>query len=101
MQGFIEMISSEEIDEKDAEEYETNRMMGRTPDSPEIIMNNLRGDMKSVDARREELADKVGYNVAMETPDEVLSLLQDKFAHATRTNARPHSNERWRHRSKF
>ena len=45
MQGFIEMISSEEIDEKDAEEYETNRMMGRTPDSPEIIMNNLRGDM--------------------------------------------------------
>ena len=80
MQGFIEMISSEEIDEKDAEEYETNRMMGRTPDSPEIIMNNLRGDMKSVDARREELADKVGYNVAMETPDEVLALLQDKFA---------------------
>ena len=80
MQGFIEMISSEEIDEKDAEEYETNRMMGRTPDSPEIIMNNLRGDMKSVDARREELADKVGYNVAMDTPDEVLALLQDKFA---------------------
>jgi hypothetical protein len=80
MQGFIQMIASEDVDEKEAEEYETNRMMGRTPDSPEIIMNNLRGDMKSVDARREELADKVGYNAAMETPDEVLALLQQRFA---------------------
>ena len=62
------------------EGYETGKIMDRKPDSPEILMNNLRGDMRSVDARREELADMVGYGAAMETPDEVLAILQDHFA---------------------
>ena len=54
--------------------------LGRTPDSPEILMNNLRGDMRSVDARVQELADLVGPGVAMETPTEVLALLQPVLA---------------------
>jgi hypothetical protein len=43
-------------------------------------MNNLRGDMRSMDARVEELADLVGYNAAMDTPEEVLMLLQPVLA---------------------
>ena len=34
-------------------------------------MNNLRGDMRSIDARREELADLVGFREAEETPEGV------------------------------
>jgi hypothetical protein len=52
----------------------------RRPNSPEILMNNLRGDMRSVDARYQELADMVGEDVAMETPPEVLALLQAQMA---------------------
>lgn len=52
----------------------------RRPNSPEILMNNLRGDMRSVDARYQELADMVGEEVAMETPPEVLALLQAQMA---------------------
>ena len=52
----------------------------RRPNSPEILMNNLRGDMRSVDARYQELADMVGEDVAMETPPEVLALLQAQLA---------------------
>jgi hypothetical protein len=52
----------------------------RKPNSPEILMNNLRGDMRSVDARYQELADMVGDDVAMETPPEVLALLQAQLA---------------------
>jgi hypothetical protein len=52
----------------------------RKPNSPEILMNNLRGDMRSVDARYQELADMVGEDVAMETPPEVLALLQAQLA---------------------
>jgi hypothetical protein len=52
----------------------------RKPNSPEILMNNLRGDMRSVDARYQELADMVGEEVAMETPPEVLALLQAQLA---------------------
>ena len=55
-------------------------MLGRTPDSPEILMNNLRGDMRSIDARRDELADMVGYAAAVETPDSVLAMLQPVLA---------------------
>lgn len=54
--------------------------MGRTPDSPEILMNNLRGDMRSLDARRDELADLVGYEAAEETPESVLAMLQPVLA---------------------
>ncbi len=78
MQGFKDMLGDDwEDDEED--EYEgmdTDEVSNRRPDSPEILMNNLRGDMRSVDARVEELADMVGYGAAIETPPEVLALLQ-------------------------
>jgi len=82
MQGFMDDMEGifEEEDDDEGEDYETGKMMGRTPDSPEIIMNNLRGDMRSVDARVEELADMVGYRAAVETPMEVLALLQPVLA---------------------
>ena len=43
-------------------------------------MNHLRGDMRSLDARRDELADMVGYQAAKETPDSVLAMLQPVLA---------------------
>lgn len=54
--------------------------MARTPQNPEILMNNLRGDMRSVDARYQELAQMVGEEAAMETPPEVLAMLQPQLA---------------------
>jgi hypothetical protein len=65
--------------ENDDEESESGKMIGRTPRSPEILMNTLRGDMRSPSARRKELADLVGEEAAMETPEEVLTLLQSKL----------------------
>lgn len=50
--------------------------MARTPQNPEILMNTLRGDMRSVDARYQELAQMVGEQAAQETPPEVLAMLQ-------------------------
>jgi hypothetical protein len=50
--------------------------MARTPQNPEILMNTLRGDMRSVDARYQELAQMVGDKAAQETPPEVLAMLQ-------------------------
>lgn len=78
MQGFKDIMADE--GEEFDEDYETGAMMGRTPGSPEILMNNLRGDMRSLDARREELADLVGTSAAMETPDSVLAMLQPVLA---------------------
>jgi len=74
MQGF------KDVDEGMDDGYETSTMIARTPDSPEILMNNLRGDMRSIDARVQELADMVGEDIAMETPQEVLALLQPVLA---------------------
>ena len=54
--------------------------MARTPQNPEILMNNLRGDMRSVDARYQELADMVGEQAAQDTPPQVLALLQEHMA---------------------
>ncbi len=65
--------------EDEDEEGESGEMIGRTPRSPEILMNTLRGDMRSTSARRKELADLVGEEAAMETPEEVLTLLQSKL----------------------
>jgi hypothetical protein len=79
MSGFKDMLIELELPE-DEEDGDTAEMMGRTPDSPEILMNNLRGDMRSVDARKEELADLVGMQAASETPDSVLALLQPVLA---------------------
>jgi hypothetical protein len=88
MSGFMDELEEliSEIDAEDLEknkggdEADTAKLMGRTPDSPEILMNNLRGDMRSVDARREELADLVGMREAQETPEGVLTLLQSVLA---------------------
>ena len=71
MEGFEDMEP-----EEDSEEMP---QMSRTPQNPEILMNNLRGDMRSVDARYMELAQMVGEEAAMETPPEVLAMLQMKM----------------------
>jgi hypothetical protein len=54
--------------------------MSRTPQNPEILMNTLRGDMRSVDARYQELAQMVGEQAAQDTPPEVLAMLQPQLA---------------------
>jgi len=78
--GILAEIMEEEQEATSGEDDDMARVMGRTPDSPEILMNNLRGNMRSLDARREELAEMVGYNAAAETPDEVLAMLQPVLA---------------------
>jgi len=77
---FLSEIMEEEQEAMSGEDDEMARVTGRTPDSPEILMNNLRGNMRSLDARREELADMVGFSAAEETPDEVLAMLQPVLA---------------------
>jgi len=79
MQGFMDTMS-DEGDGEDEGDYSPEAMMERRPDTPEILMNNLRGDMRSVDARRDELADLVGYQAATETPETVLAMLQPVLA---------------------
>ena len=92
MQGFMDEMEDEMEEEEDAdEEYSAAKMLDRRPDSPEILMNNLRGDMRSVDARREELADLVGYAAAAETPDSVLAMLQPVLAQGGGLGALPQS----------
>lgn len=71
MQGF------EDMEEDSAEEMPP---MARVPQNPEILMNNLRGDIRSVDARYMELAQMVGEQAAMDTPPEVLAMLQMQMA---------------------
>lgn len=82
MQGFMdEMEAEDEAEEmENDDDNKTAMLLDRKPNSPEILMNNLRGDMRSIDARFEELADLVGYNAASETPEEVLALLQPVLA---------------------
>jgi hypothetical protein len=80
MQGFLEMMNEDDDLEEGDDDLEAGIMLGRTPDSPEILMNNLRGDMRSIDARRDELADMVGYAAAAETPESVLAMLQPVLA---------------------
>ena len=76
MAGFVE-----EMPEEMPEEPETDMpQMARTPQNPEILMNTLRGDMRSTNARMQELAQMVGEQAAMETPPEVLALLQAQLA---------------------
>jgi hypothetical protein len=76
MQGFMEP----EDDDYEDEGYQTEAMDERKPNSPEILMNNIRGDMRSMDARVDELANLVGEEAAMGTPTEVLALLQPMLA---------------------
>ena len=77
MQGFMDSMDDEGDDEGGED---PQAMMDRRPDTPEILMNNLRGDMRSIDARRDELADLVGYQAATETPETVLAMLQPILA---------------------
>jgi len=68
-------------DEMDDMEMQDEMLpMERSPQNPEILMNTLRGDMRSMDARYMELAQMVGEEAAMDTPPEVLAMLQDHFA---------------------
>jgi hypothetical protein len=76
MQGFMDRM----MDDEDEGDDEDEAMPERRPDSPEILMNNLRGDMRSIDARRDELADLVGYSAAADTPEPVLAMLQPVLA---------------------
>ena len=86
MSGFMDDLDEimgeldDEMEDDDGDESDMANMLDRRPDSPEILMNNLRGDYRSIDARREELADLVGYNAASETPDAVLAMLQPVLA---------------------
>ena len=80
LEELLSEIDAEDMGAEEGEEADMAKMMGRTPDSPEILMNNLRGNIRSVDARREELADLVGMREAEETPDGVLTLLQSVLA---------------------
>jgi len=99
MQGFLdeaedamEMEDDDMAEEEDAdEENSAAEVLDRRPNSPEILMNNLRGDMRSVDARREELADLVGYPAAAETPESVLAMLQPVLAQGAGLGALPQS----------
>lgn len=94
MQGFLDQMgeAEDELEEEEgSEESSAARVLNRRPDSPEILMNNLRGDMRSVDARREELADLVGFQAAAETPDTVLAMLQPVLAQQGGLGALPQS----------
>ena len=75
MEGFEDDV--EMMEEPMGEEM---MPMERNPQNPEILMNTLRGDMRSVDSRYAELANMVGEEAAMDTPPEVLAILQDHFA---------------------
>jgi hypothetical protein len=77
MSGFDMEDMEGDVDENaDMEEMPP---MARTPQNPEILMNTLRGDMRSVDARYMELAQMVGEEAAMETPPEVLAMLMGQM----------------------
>ena len=92
MQGFMDDMEDELEDEDELEgEEEDEAAMERRPDSPEILMNNLRGDMRSIEARRDELADLVGYAAASETPEPVLAMLQPILAQGGGLGALPQS----------
>lgn len=69
--GILSLVADEEDTEDNYQD--------RTPDNIEIIANNLRGDMRSMDERYMELAQMVGES-AFETPPEVLALMQPQLA---------------------
>ena len=75
--GIMAGFEEDDMEDMQPEEPEEQMSpMARTPQNPEILMNTLRGDMRSVDARYQELAQMVGEQAAQETPPEVLALLQ-------------------------
>ncbi|MFM2187282.1 MAG: hypothetical protein RIR43_1854 [Pseudomonadota bacterium] len=78
--GIMEGFEDEEFEDLENQNYEDMPPMARNPQNPEILMNTLRGDMRSVDARYMELAQMVGEEAAYETPPEVLAMLQPQLA---------------------
>ena len=80
LSGFMdEEPMDEEPVSPEEESLEEMPVMARTPQNPEILMNNLRGDMRSIDARYVELAQMVGEQAAMDTPPEVLAMLMGQM----------------------
>jgi hypothetical protein len=78
--GIMAGFDMDEMEDQDANaDMEEMPPMARTPQNPEILMNTLRGDMRSVDARYMELAQMVGEEAAMETPPEVLAMLMGQM----------------------
>ena len=77
--GIMAGFEDDDMLEEPVEKEGDMPSMARTPQNPEILMNNLRGDMRSVDARYQELAQMVGEQAAQETPPEVLAMLQMQF----------------------
>jgi hypothetical protein len=79
--GIMSGFDMDEMDEDADTNADMEEMppMARTPQNPEILMNTLRGDMRSVDARYMELAQMVGEEAAMETPPEVLAMLMGQM----------------------
>lgn len=69
LSGFDNEMENEDYDE-------------RTPDNIEIIANNLRGDIRSMDERYLELASLVG-EAAFDTPEEVVALMQSQMGQQT------------------
>ena len=81
--GIMAGFEDEDMEQMQPEEPEEQMSpMARTPQNPEILMNTLRGDMRSIDARYQELAQMVGEQAAQETPPEVLALLQAQLGQA-------------------
>ncbi len=72
--GILSGIADEVEMEEERDDFED-----RTPDNLEIIANNLRGDIRSMDERYMELAQMVGES-AFETPEEVVALMQSQLA---------------------
>jgi hypothetical protein len=66
--GIMSIVSDEE-----------NSYEDRTPENIEILSNNLRGDIRSMDDRYAELAQMVGEEQAAQTPPEVVALFQTKM----------------------
>ena len=98
MAGFSDAGDMEGEDgEEEGPEYGESEDMGdeemspmaRTPQNPEILMNNLRGDMRSVDARYMELAQMVGQEAADQTPPEVLAMLMGQMGQQAGIGALP------------
>jgi hypothetical protein len=78
--GIMEGFDDEEIEDLENQNFEDMPPMARNPQNPEILMNTLRGDMRSVDARYMELAQMVGEEAAYDTPPEVLAMLQPQLS---------------------
>ena len=80
MEGFEDEGVEESSGDQESRNFEDMPPMARNPQNPEILMNTLRGDMRSVDARYMELAQMVGEEAAYDTPPEVLAMLQPQLS---------------------